>query len=87
MPAIDYGLATVMMPLTLLGSLIGVYFYVSFPELYLLIILTLLLIFLTFSSWKKGFEIYAKESEQLAAEEAQKNENEPKDVEMAKMPL
>ena len=86
MPAIDYGLAVVMMPLTLLGSLIGAYFYISFPEMILLIILTLLLIFLTFNSWTKGLEIYAKESEQIAAEEAQNNENVPKDVELAKMP-
>ena len=71
--AIDYGLAIVMMPLTLLGSLIGAYFYVSFPELILLIILTLLLIFLTVNSWTKGLEIYEKESQTLAAEEAAKN--------------
>ena len=63
MPAIDYGLAIVMMPLTLLGSLIGAYFYVSFPELILLIILTLLLILLTYNSADKGIEIYRKESE------------------------
>ena len=67
-PAIDYGLAIVMMPLTLLGSLIGAYFYVSFPELILLIILTLLLIFLTYNSTLKGMEIYRKESELLEAE-------------------
>ena len=57
-----------MMPLTLLGSLIGAYFYVSFPELILLIILTLLLIFLTYNSTIKGMEIYRKESELLEAE-------------------
>ena len=83
--AIDYGLAIVMMPLTLLGSLIGAYFYVSFPELILLIILTLLLIFLTVNSWTKGLEIYEKESLMLAAEEAAKNGTEQK-IQMADLP-
>ena len=32
---IDYGMTNVMMPLTLLGSLIGAYFYVAFPDLIL----------------------------------------------------
>ena len=62
-----------MMPLTLLGSLIGAYFYVSFPELILLIVLTLLLILLTYNSTNKGFEIYRKESEALEAEKAKQS--------------
>jgi len=32
---IDYGLSNVMMPLTILGSLVGAYFYASFPDLIL----------------------------------------------------
>ena len=48
--SIDYGLTNVMMPLTLIGSLIGAFFYRSFPDLILLIILTLLLAYLTVKS-------------------------------------
>lgn len=44
---IDYGMAAVMMPLTLIGSLIGAYIYKSFPDLILLIVLTVLLFFLS----------------------------------------
>ena len=33
--SIDYNMTNVMMPLTLLGSLIGAYVYVSFPDLVL----------------------------------------------------
>lgn len=59
---LDYGLANVMMPLTILGSLIGAYFYAAFPELYLQIILTLLLMMLTWASWTKFLQIYRKEN-------------------------
>ena len=83
MPAIDYGLAIVMMPLTLLGSLIGAYFYVSFPELILLVILTLLLILLTYNSTNKGVEIYRKETEKIEADRLQKLQEDGKTAEKA----
>jgi uncharacterized membrane protein YfcA len=51
--SIDYGMTNVMMPLTLIGSLIGAYFYKSFPDLILLVILTLLLALLCWESVKK----------------------------------
>lgn len=51
---IDYGMTNVMMPLTLLGSLIGAYFYVAFPDLVLQITLTLLLMVLTCESGRKS---------------------------------
>ena len=51
---LDYNLAAVMMPLTLLGSQIGAYIYLSFPDIVLEIILTLLMIFLTIQSGRKG---------------------------------
>ena len=60
--SIDYGMTTVMMPLTLIGSLIGAFIYVSFPDIVLQILLVLLLIFLSYQSGKKGVEIYKKES-------------------------
>jgi uncharacterized membrane protein YfcA len=46
--SIDYGMTNVMMPLTLIGSLIGAFVYVSFPEIILQVLLTLLLIFLCY---------------------------------------
>lgn len=55
-----------MMPLTMLGSLIGAFFYLLFPELWITIILTLLLFVLSFESGKKFTQMYAKEKKQDA---------------------
>ena len=52
--SIDYGMTTVMMPLTLIGSLIGAFIYVSFPEIVLQILLVVLLSFLSYQSGTKG---------------------------------
>jgi len=60
--SIDYNLATVMMPLNLIGSLIGAYIYESFPDLHLIVILTLLLLALSFESTKKFIQIRNKEN-------------------------
>jgi hypothetical protein len=67
---IDYGMTNVMMPLTLIGSLIGAYFYKSFPDMILLIILTLLLALLCWESVKKFRSMRAKEDEKLKEKEA-----------------
>ena len=48
--SIDYGITTIMMPLTLLGSFTGAYVYVSFPDLVLEIAITLILLILTYNS-------------------------------------
>lgn len=66
---IDYNMTNVMMPLTMMGSLIGAFFYLLLPEMYILIILTLLLIVLTLESGKKFLQIKRKED----AEQLQKN--------------
>ena len=50
--SIDYGITTIMMPVTLLGSFIGAYIYVSFPDIILEIAITLILLILTFNSLK-----------------------------------
>ena len=55
-------MAAVMMPTNIAGSLIGAYIYVSFPALYLQIILTIMLIILAAQSLNKGIEIYGKET-------------------------
>lgn len=67
--SIDYGLTNVMMPLTMVGSLIGSYILISFPELIITIILTVLLLILFCESSRKFVDMYKKESEQLAAKD------------------
>ena len=85
--SIDYNMTTVMMPLTLLGSLVGAYVYKSFPDLYICIILTFLLIIFTVESTKKYFKVrndeLKKEMEDAKAEADKKDEEpEKKDVEI-----
>ena len=80
-PALDYGLTNVMMPLTLIGSLIGAYFYKSFPDLILVVILTLLLFVIFVFSFKKFFAMRKKESE-AAAKKADKQKVE--EIELVK---
>jgi len=46
--ALDYGLATVMMPTVLMGSFVGVWINIILPDIAIQIILALLLVFLTF---------------------------------------
>ena len=52
--SIDYGITNIMMPLTLLGSFIGAYVYVAFPDFLLEILLTIVLFFLTITSFIKA---------------------------------
>lgn len=56
--AIDYGLATVMLPTVLLGSFIGTFVTILVPPIILQILLTALLTFLTVQSALKAKEIY-----------------------------
>ena len=61
--SIDYGLTIVMMPLNLIGSMIGALFLVTFPDLILMIILTLLLILLALECARKFVAMRKKEDE------------------------
>jgi len=72
--SIDYGMTNVMMPLTMVGSLVGAYVYVAFPDLVLQIILTLLLFILMMESGRKFIQTYRKESAAKAEAEAQEKE-------------
>ena len=63
MGSIDYGLTIIMMPLNLMGSYVGVLFFKVLPDLYLMIILTLLLIVMTIDSFFKLKKMRAKEDE------------------------
>jgi uncharacterized membrane protein YfcA len=65
---IDYNVATVMMPLNLIGSLVGAYILNSFPELYIMIIMTLMLVVLTWESWSKYRQLARKETAALEKE-------------------
>ena len=57
-----------------MGSLIGAFFYLMLPEMYILIILTLLLCVLTLESGKKFLQIYRKEN--LEMEKSKENQTE-----------
>jgi len=63
--ALDYGLASVMMPTVLMGSFIGVWFNIMLPDIAIQIILALLLFFLTFQAGTKVIEIYKKENKAI----------------------
>jgi uncharacterized membrane protein YfcA len=59
---IDYSISSVMLPMVLVGSYAGILVSILLPEVAMTTILTLLLIFLTYSTIKKGIEVYRKES-------------------------
>lgn len=78
MISIDYGLTIVMMPLNLIGSLIGALFLVMFPDLILMVILTLLLLVLAIECARKYKVMVAAEDEK----ERIKKGGKPKEIEM-----
>jgi uncharacterized membrane protein YfcA len=65
---IDYGLASIMLPAVMMGSMVGVLANVMLPSLVLQTSLTLLLIFLTIQSGGKARQIYTKENAKHAKE-------------------
>jgi uncharacterized membrane protein YfcA len=60
--ALDYGLATVMMPTVLIGSFIGVFFNIMLPDVVILILLSLLLFYLAVQAATGGCKTYKKEN-------------------------
>ena len=68
---IDYGLASIMLPAVMMGSMVGVLANVMLPSLVLQSSLTLLLIFLTIQSGLKARQIYNKENTNLAKDKAE----------------
>jgi hypothetical protein len=82
--AIDYGLATVMLPTVLLGSFIGTFVTILVPPIVLQVLLTALLTFLTVQSALKAKQIYEKENLKIkkakeaaeAKERAEREKNE-----------
>ena len=67
----DYGIAIVMLPTVLIGSLVGVMINTSFPDIILQIILTVLLAVLAVQSTMKGVAIFKRESEKHKELEAE----------------
>jgi hypothetical protein len=67
---IDYGLASIMLPAVMMGSMVGVLANVMLPSLVLQTSLALLLIFLTIQSGSKARQIYTKENAKLANDRA-----------------
>ena len=59
---IDYNLAMIMMPAVLLGGFLGMYISEILPEALITIVLTLILIYLTYTTCKKTVALYRKES-------------------------
>ena len=59
---IDYTLASVMMPIVLAGSYLGALANILFPEAILAILICILLIYVTITTFKKAFKLYGLES-------------------------
>ena len=56
--SLDYGLAAVIMPSVILGSITGAYFYIILPPPIILIVLTVIFILFAIQSAFKAKEIY-----------------------------
>lgn len=63
--SIDYGIVIVMLPLVLVGSFTGVLVNIILPPLILSSILTLLLIYLTWTSYRSAIKIWRKETVEI----------------------
>jgi len=59
---IDHSLTTIMVPMVLVGSYIGVILNVFIPEIVLAIFLSLLLFYLTYTTTVKGIKLFKKET-------------------------
>lgn len=59
---INHSLSCVMMPMVLMGSYVGVMLNILMPEVVICIVLTLVLLFLTYETATIGCQNYAKET-------------------------
>jgi uncharacterized membrane protein YfcA len=64
---IDYDLASIMLPIIMMGSMVGTLASISLPNLILQILLTLLMISLAVLTGIKGASIYQRENVRLKA--------------------
>ena len=67
---IDYDLVAIMMPTTLAGAQIGALILIIFPSLFIVVILTFMLTFLTVQSLRKAIAICNKENKERLAKSA-----------------
>lgn len=65
---VDYNLVSIMLPLVMTGSFVGVIISHVLPEAVLTIILIVLLFYLTYDSFTKAFKLWGKESAAMAKE-------------------
>lgn len=59
---IDYNVASIMIPAVLLGSFSGLYLSALLPEAVTMILMTVLLLFMTYNTYKKMVKLCRKES-------------------------
>ena len=64
---IDYDLASIMLPIIMMGSMVGTLASITLPNLVLQFLLTVLMISLSVLTGLKGAAIYQKENTRLAA--------------------
>jgi len=60
-PLIDYSIALLMEPLTLAGTIVGVYMNITFPGYLLIVFLVILLSITAYRTFQKGFTLYKEE--------------------------
>eukprot|EP01095_Lingulamoeba_sp_RSL-Kostka_P017426 TRINITY_DN902_c0_g2_i1.p1 TRINITY_DN902_c0_g2~~TRINITY_DN902_c0_g2_i1.p1 ORF type:complete len:525 (-),score=153.13 TRINITY_DN902_c0_g2_i1:119-1693(-) len=61
-PLIDYNVALLMEPMTLIGSIIGVFLNVVFPAYLIIVFLIMLLSYSTYKTFRKGYRTYKLET-------------------------
>lgn len=66
-PIIDYAVAAIMEPTTLIGSIFGVMMNHVFPNWLILLLLISLLSFITYKTYAKGNKIHEKETQRNMA--------------------
>jgi uncharacterized membrane protein YfcA len=64
---IDYDICSVMIPMVLVGSYTGIIISTLLPDLALTVVLTILLMFLTYNTTRKAISVYKKETKDRVA--------------------
>ena len=72
---IDYDLASIMLPIVMMASMIGALASIILPNLILQVLLTLLMLSLAILTCIKGLQIYKKENIRIAAIKAREQQN------------
>ena len=62
---IDYTIAMMLLPAIVLGSTVGQYLYLLLPDIITSILLVALLVFTSIKSFKKGKELWGKETKSM----------------------